>query len=235
MSLVVFGEFVVIVSVRLIPEARSGGVGGEAVDYLRATVFLGACVGLLHVLAQVKGQVAEARSAAAAMTELANTDVLTGIANRRQLHTALQERLAEAEAAPGEDPLAVVLLDLDHFKQINDTHGHDAGDAVLRRVALTLAEVVRPTDLLGRWGGEEFLVIAPRTSPADAAALAERCRASLADTAFPVVGRVTASLGVAMHRPGDSAWQLLRRADDALYGAKASGRDAVRYHRAGAA
>ena len=230
-SLGVLAAFTGIVGVRLVPALVAGQVDAVAVDHLRALVFLGASVGLLHVLAQTKEQAAEARSAAAAMAALAHTDALTGIANRRLLHTTLEQQLAETLA--DEAPLAVILRDVDHFKQVNDTHGHDVGDAVLRVLADVLRGSARDGDLVGRWGGEEFLVIAPRTTLHDAAVLAERCRMAIADTTFPVAGQVTASLGVAVHQLGDSAWQLLRRADDALYLAKRSGRDLVRQHGGG--
>jgi len=226
-SLGIFAAFLAIVVARLVPDMVAGRLSADVVDYLRITMFMIASVGLLHIIAQVKEQAAEARATAAAMTRLANTDALTGIANRRRLHEVLEERALGDRSA--QRSLAVILLDLDHFKQVNDAHGHEAGDVVLRQVGETLAAAVRDTDLLGRWGGEEFLIIAPDTTPADAATLAERCRASLAAASFPHVGTVTASLGVAMLGPGDTAWRLLRRADEALYRAKAAGRDQVRH------
>lgn len=227
-SVGIFAAYVGIVAIRLVPEAFAGRLGGEAVDYLSLMVFLGTSVGLLHVMAQVKEQAAEARSTAAAMSALANTDALTGIANRRQLLETLE---AQVSQEPAEDsPLAVILLDIDFFKQVNDTYGHDAGDVVLQQVAATLTGAVRINDFVGRWGGEEFLIIAPHTTAEEAAKLAERCRVTLSATTFDGVDQVTASLGVATHRPGDTGWLLLRRADEALYLAKATGRDRVRVY-----
>ena len=223
-SLAIVGAYIGIVGIRLVPEALSGRLGGEATDYLSQMIFLLAAVGLLHVIAQVKSQAAEARLTAEAMEELANTDALTGIANRRQLHQVLEEWVG---AAAADTNLAVVLIDLDHFKRVNDRHGHETGDAVLRRVARTLVDVARPGDLVGRWGGEEFLVIAPATTKDEAIGLAEACRVALSATTAPAVGRITASFGVAVHLDDDTAWTLLRRADDALYQAKAQGRDRV--------
>ncbi|HUG86940.1 MAG TPA: GGDEF domain-containing protein [Euzebya sp.] len=226
-SLGVVGAFSAIVSIRLVPALLAGGFDSTALDHLRALLFLGASVGLLHVLAQTKEQAAEARSTAATMTALANTDALTGIANRRQLRAVLERRLGEVLA--DDLPLAVILLDVDHFKRINDAHGHDAGDEVLRGIAGVLQGAVRDDDVVGRWGGEEFLIIAPRTTLAEATVLAERCRERIAAASFPDVDRITASLGVAVHARDDTDWQLIRRADHAMYLAKREGRDQVRH------
>ncbi|WP_370325216.1 GGDEF domain-containing protein [Euzebya sp.] len=228
LALAIVAAYVGILAARLAPDAIAGRLPADAVDFLPPIIALVAAVGLLHVLAQTKEQAAEARSHAETMTALAHTDVLTQLPNRRHLHAELESQLAEAQDEDA--PLAVILLDIDHFKRINDSHGHEAGDAVLREVAQVLGTTVRHTDLLGRWGGEEFLVVAPTTAMGDAVALAERCRMALASTMFPAVGRVTASMGVATHEPGDSAWGLLRRADAALYLAKGGGRDQVRGH-----
>ncbi len=224
-SLGILAAYVLIVGARLVPELVSGQLGGEVVEYLSIMVFLGTSVGLLHVLAQVKEQAAEARSTATAMIALANTDVLTGIANRRQLLEVLESRLAVQSDPDGRT--AVILLDLDHFKTVNDTCGHDVGDAVLRQVAAVLTGQAGPDDLVGRWGGEEFLIIVPRTAANMVMPLAERCRTAVAAATIPEVGSTTVSIGVAIHRPDESGWDLLRRADDALYRAKAAGRDRV--------
>ncbi len=224
-SLAILGTYVGILAVRLVPDVLAGRGEGVA-DHLSVVMALGAAVGLLHVIAQVKEQAAEARLTATAMEHLANTDDLTGIANRRQLQDVLDRQVSRA----AEDaPLAVILLDIDHFKVVNDTYGHHVGDTVLQRTAEVLSAQMRPSSLLGRWGGEEFLVIAPMTTSAQALVLAERCRASLAAAAFPVVGTITASLGVATHVPGETAWSLMRRVDRAMYRAKTQGRDGVVY------
>lgn len=160
------------------------------------------------------------------MTALANTDALTGLANRRRLLAVLDERIAQAEATG--NVLSVILLDIDRFKRINDTSGHDAGDLVLQGVAEALRSAISPNDLLGRWGGEEFLVISPESTASETVDLAERCRTRLAETTFPGDGSVTASLGVSSLVPGEGSWPILRRADHAMYAAKAGGRDQVR-------
>ena len=126
-----------------------------------------------------------------------------------------------------------MLFDVDHFKQVNDTHGHDAGDDVLRELAARTIKSVRSVDLAVRWGGEEFLVVMPETDLANAAAVAERLRAAVAKDSFNVKSSgeklaVTVSVGVAAAIPGaDDRDRLLKRADDALYCAKSAGRNRV--------
>jgi diguanylate cyclase (GGDEF)-like protein len=164
------------------------------------------------------------------ITRLSMTDRLTQLPNRRRLDQTLRDNL-ELAARYGSD-LAVVLIDIDHFKQVNDTHGHLAGDAVLRTIARVLAKQTRSTDMAGRWGGEEFLIVAPQTGLDKAASLAEHLRSIIAGTDFAGVGSKTISLGVAAYSPGDDLNKLLYRADAALYLAKRSGRNRVELGRA---
>jgi len=157
----------------------------------------------------------------------AATDALTGLPNRRALDETLKRMVAQALRR--EAPLAVVSIDLDHFKDVNDRFGHDKGDAVLAAVGAALSANTRASDVVGRWGGEEFLVLAPDTPLPGALALAETLRAAVARIA--VVGvdlPVSASMGVAIC-PDDAASQdlLLRQADRGLYAAKALGRNRV--------
>ena len=159
------------------------------------------------------------------ITWLSLTDPLTLLPNRARLDQALGDNM-ELAVRYGND-FAVVLIDVDHFKQVNDTHGHLVGDAVLSKLAQVLAHQTRSTDIAGRWGGEEFLIVAPQTSLDKAAKLAEKLRSSIASTDFPVVGHKTISLGVAAYSPGDDLKKLLGRVDAALYLAKRSGRDRV--------
>jgi len=154
----------------------------------------------------------------------ATTDPLTGIANRRRLDDDIERMIAQAHRY--ELPLSVVLMDLDHFKVVNDEHGHDTGDQVLIEAVERVKASLRDADLFGRWGGEEFLLLAPYTDHAAACALAERCRAAIRRSPMEV-GEVTASFGVATLDPSDDARALFRRADLALYTAKQEGRDRV--------
>lgn len=160
--------------------------------------------------------------------QLATRDELTGLPNRRHLNELLHERLQHARH--GGPQLQLALLDLDHFKAVNDTHGHAAGDEVLRIFARTIASGVRCSDTVARWGGEEFILLMTETAPADGARLLDRLRERVAALALQLptgTARLTFSTGVACLRPGEGAQELLRRADEALYQAKASGRDQV--------
>ena len=164
------------------------------------------------------------------LTAEARTDALTGLRNRRAL-----EEAAGAEVKRGTRTgatLAVIICDIDHFKQVNDRYGHEAGDKVLRAVADLLAGVARESDILGRWGGEEFLMILPDTGENEAFMVAERMRRAIETAPMPVEGlRVTISLGVAGLLPGCSEperWQeAVREADEAMYRSKKSGRNRV--------
>jgi diguanylate cyclase (GGDEF)-like protein len=155
------------------------------------------------------------------------TDELTDLANRRRFMDALRQEVARSGRL--ETPLALVLFDLDHFKQINDRSGHQKGDDVLRAASDVIRERVRETDLAARIGGEEFAVILPGTGLAGAVALAEHLRRDLSrGVVVPGVDQMlTASFGVAEHRPGELAETLIGIADRALYRAKAEGRDRV--------
>ena len=160
---------------------------------------------------------------------LATTDPLTGALNRR----AFNERAAiEAERARrGGYPLSLVLCDLDHFKSINDSFGHAAGDRVLKNFTAIVQDLIRPSDALGRAGGEEFVLMLPGSDADAAARVAERVRARFASEDFGSEGTpilVTASFGVAAWKPGTSLEAALRDTDTALYAAKAAGRDCVR-------
>lgn len=164
------------------------------------------------------------------LEELSLTDSLTGVANRR----AFDERLEDAfeQARRYGRPLSLVLADIDHFKLINDTHGHDAGDRVLRTVADVLAAGSRHSDFVARIGGEEFAVLLPETALFEAMQFGEKLRCNIAIT--PVAtGPVTISLGVANmpHSRVASFAELFRAADQALYRAKANGRNRVEMER----
>jgi diguanylate cyclase (GGDEF)-like protein len=156
-------------------------------------------------------------------------DGLTGIANRRQCEDALVAEIARAERL--DSTLTLVLADLDDFKAVNDAHGHAVGDDVLRTFADVLRSTVRDTDLAGRWGGEEFLLLLPGAEAVGAAQLADRVREAFAERSS--IGRdgeivtVTCSFGVAQYRPGDTQRELFGAADRALYQAKRAGKNRV--------
>ena len=156
---------------------------------------------------------------------LSMTDRLTGLANRRQLDTLLEHEIARCERHGTE--FSVIMLDIDDFKRVNDEHGHDVGDTVLIAVAEVLKENIRRLDVLGRWGGEEFLILCSDTPAEQATAVAEKLRRALAAHAIEPTGAKTASFGITAFRPGDSIRALTRRADAALYRAKEAGRNRV--------
>ena len=162
------------------------------------------------------------------LREAARRDALTGLLNRHALQELAQRELAMARRQRAS--LSLIAIDVDHFKQVNDRHGHAAGDSVLEGVARILTPALRESDLLFRVGGEEFLVLLPFTGLAEAGIVAERLRSVIAAGGWqaPALGRITASLGVAQMDPEGESWELaLQRVDQALYAAKAAGRNRV--------
>jgi diguanylate cyclase (GGDEF)-like protein len=155
----------------------------------------------------------------------ANTDSLTGLFNRRKGREIIEREISRA--ARYNRPLSIVMLDLDHFKEINDRNGHLTGDRVLRSVAQTLQGQMRNTDILMRWGGEEFIVISVETEEAEARRLAERLRAALEASPNQNNVRPTGSFGITQLQDDDTFDSFLRRVDDKLYEAKSSGRNKV--------
>jgi diguanylate cyclase (GGDEF)-like protein len=182
---------------------------------------------------QLEARVEERTAALSAANErlqtLASTDSLTGALNRRALFELLQREIVREHRY--HRPLAAVIFDIDHFKDVNDRWGHAAGDAVLKRVVAAAQGVVRSPDVLARYGGEEFVIVAPETGRNGALQLAERVRTAVRETETALDGgaiRVTASFGVALLDSGDQRPEdLLLRGDRALYAAKAAGRDCV--------
>ena len=159
---------------------------------------------------------------------LATTDSLTNLPNRRGFELHVEQALQEAQR--DSSPLCAVMLDLDNFKQINDRHGHLAGDEVLRSFAERLRAALRQSDILCRWGGEEFILLLKNTDRHAAHELAEKLRQHCADQRYPMDGealQVTVSLGLSQWQPGEALHDLLGRTDRALYRAKQAGRDRV--------
>jgi diguanylate cyclase (GGDEF)-like protein len=158
--------------------------------------------------------------------KMASTDSLTGIFNRRHFLSIAQEKVTEL--AKREGSLGVIMLDIDHFKRVNDTFGHDVGDAVLKTLTLLVTEAVRASDVFARWGGEEFIVLISNLNGVQTVQIAERIRQVVEQYSFEIIGKLTISLGVSMIQQTDeSIDSVINRADDALYQAKQSGRNKV--------
>lgn len=165
------------------------------------------------------------QSLAQDLRSLATTDPLTGLFNRLKFDEALLEQIARSDRY-GEG-FSLVFFDVDHFKAVNDTYGHPAGDRVLVALAAAAAANIRSSDILARWGGEEFALLAPGTDTLLAREVAEKLRLAIREIAIEGVGRVSCSFGVTGFEPGDSAETIVARADQALYRAKQGGRNRV--------
>ena len=160
-----------------------------------------------------------------ALTQASYTDLLTGLPNRRAMLERIKAELDRS--ARGLSHPALLMVDVDHFKQVNDRFGHEVGDRVLQALATSLSSAIRGYDLCARWGGEEFLVLLPDSEPQAALGIGEKIRqaATQAATELPAI---TLSVGVAAHRQGETLTSLVQRADDAMYEAKHLGRNQVR-------
>jgi two-component system cell cycle response regulator len=171
---------------------------------------------------------AELRDKNAMLERLSTTDPVTGLRTRRFVGELLS--IEALRASRYKTPLSIAMCDVDHFKRINDTFGHPAGDAVLALLCQVMQRALRATDVAGRWGGEEFLLVLPHTDLDGAASFAERVRQAIEETEFDVVSAphpVTLSIGVAGLRDGQNVEQLIAAADEALYAAKGAGRNRV--------
>ena len=206
-------------------ELRDGGVSAQVISYLaRIHLFLLALLLATAIMTLAREQHRRTQIRAEILDRWANTDSLTGVANRRAADRMLRTRLTEAERY--DRKLSVILLDVDHFKTINDRQGHACGDAVLQGLARRLETCLRETDCLARWGGEEFLIIMPEIDARAAAEVAIRCQAALSATEIEDQ-TISATFGVAGFQSGDSIEALVGRADRALYAGKKDGRNRV--------
>ncbi|MBV1709624.1 MAG: GGDEF domain-containing protein [Erysipelothrix sp.] len=157
---------------------------------------------------------------------ISQTDALTGISNRLKLDEIMLKELARVRC--GTPHFSVIMGDLDLFKRVNDNFGHLAGDQILIEIAAAILSICRLTDTVGRWGGEEFLIICPETSVEGAMVLAEKIRKAVETLPFHRYGNVTISLGVTCSKADDDINTIIHRADKALYLAKSEGRNQVR-------
>jgi diguanylate cyclase (GGDEF)-like protein len=158
-------------------------------------------------------------------SDTGGTDALTQVGNRKFLDDALLQEIERVKRY--QRPLSIMMLDVDHFKKINDTLGHQTGDATLIELARIVRENTRQTDIVGRWGGEEFMVILPETPIEKTHLLADKLRKTVEHYAFSAAGKQTVSLGIAQLQDGESLERLIHRTDLALYQAKDKGRNRV--------
>jgi diguanylate cyclase (GGDEF)-like protein len=223
---------VVFLSGRALASDVVEAFGLGAHDYLRKPFAPTELEARVDAAIQIYRLQAELRQANTELDLQARTDSLTGLWNRRHLQHQLEVR--DASARGRGESFVVLMVDIDRFKAINDTYGHEEGDKVLRQVASCLQSSVRPDDVVGRWGGEEFLLILPRTHLAAAMVVGARICARVRENYIDVGGsrpvRVTVSVGVAVSTSfhGSGPDDVARAADQALYDAKALGRDQVR-------
>ncbi len=159
------------------------------------------------------------------LEKMATTDKLTDVFNRTKFHEVMKKELERAVRY--RHPLSMIMFDIDHFKKVNDTYGHSTGDYVLRTLTQIVKETLREADYLVRWGGEEFLIIAPETELERADVLAERIRKAVEAYQFNFGGAITVSLGVTRFHRDDTEDSFVKRADDAMYAAKQKGRNCV--------
>ena len=180
---------------------------------------------VLFFLSKLKDRLRESQIVAERMKVLAQRDVLTGLLNRRHLVHVLEQEMENSQRYG--PPLSFMVFDLDDFKWFNDTLGHDAGDSMLLEIARLVESLLRANDHFGRWGGEEFAIVAPQTSLEAAQQLADRLRVGIEHRSLGLARPLSASFGIAEYCPGDSTSTLFKRADMALYHAKKRGKNRV--------
>jgi diguanylate cyclase (GGDEF)-like protein len=204
----------------------------EMVGFAHGTIWLLGLAGLYAGYTGLRRRTHERDMALAELKRLnvqlegqATTDPLTGIWNRRKFSEQLHAEIQESNRYGM--PLALIFFDVDHFKKVNDTYGHDTGDLVLKEISRVVSETIRHTDIFARFGGEEFVILVHNNDVRTGRDLAEKIRSVVSHHIFPLVGRVTCSVGVAQFYPDDSPEALIQRADTAMYAAKQGGRNRV--------
>jgi len=207
--------------------ASSQGDRLDELARLGRTEFDSVIDGFNRVLRRLQATQAELVEKNRQLEAVSKTDQLTGVFNRRHLDEVLNSALTFSRHDGM--PFSIILLDVDRFKSVNDTYGHQVGDRVLVEIARCILEVKRITDTVGRWGGEEFLLICADTDLDDAVRFAETLRDAVAARVFSVTGQMTASLGVACVQQSDTIHGMISRADQALYRSKERGRNRVEY------
>ncbi|HEX7089803.1 MAG TPA: diguanylate cyclase [Longimicrobiales bacterium] len=221
---------IILVTVRDTTRDKVAGLDAGADDYLTKPINFPELEARVRSMLRIRRLQTELQEKNKELAQLSISDGLTGLYNHRHSQEVLHEEFERAKRTG--EPVAVAMFDLDHFKEVNDTHGHQVGDRVLQEMAEILRRTAREIDKLGRYGGEEFIAILPDTDLDDAAVFAERVRQDVARHLFPAddtVFRMTVSAGVAVFpdRGIITPPDLIRRADQALYAAKEAGRNRV--------
>lgn len=227
-ALIAVSVFLASFGIVIVQIVRWNTLGVDAANSGRVvSIYLmaGALLGFLIVLSAYRAHAERLRSEYELMREIAYTDALTGLPNRRRLYEELRQLIGMAERYG--QRFCVCLFDLDHFKQLNDRHGHLIGDQVLCAVAHTVLLHLRTVDHFGRWGGEEFAILLPQTCLQDAQTALERVRLALHTISVPDASVITASFGVTEYLPGDTSETILHRADQTMYLAKTTGRNRI--------
>ncbi len=216
---------VIIAASGLMLQWKAYGPQTEPLIYLiRVHLFLLLILGLTSVGTTMQDKLKNALIRAEVLNRWATTDMLTGLPNRRLAESFIRQQI-NASSRYGHN-FWIISADLDNFKEVNDTRGHAVGDEVLKETARALLNNVREADLVARWGGEEFLIVATHSDAAGVHELAERCRRAVAEQ--PLAGvNITATLGVTGYRPGEPLEDILSRADQMLYSGKDAGRNRV--------
>lgn len=207
---------------------KVAGLALGANDYITKPFRRDELLARVEVALRIKREAENLRHSNAQLTALSMTDSLTGVYNRRYLDQRLEEEVARSHRHGY--ALSCLMIDIDHFKRVNDRYGHQEGDRVLQAIGTVIRQAVRISDVVGRYGGEEFTVIAPSTSLLSAMVVGERIRTRVEQCEFRIADdtvHVTVSIGVAELTPSGSAQSLIAAADRALYLAKTAGRNRV--------
>lgn len=223
--------YVMLLTARTSTQDIIAGLEAGADDYIIKPFDVDELRARLTISERILGLERKLRETLDQMREMAMHDSLTGAFNRRATYDVIEDELNRSRRE--EKPLSIIMMDIDHFKNVNDQFGHAAGDEALRRVAQTLRDHIRPYDYVGRWGGEEFLVVVPGSNLEESEHLAERLRIAISTLKIPVddneICPLYASFGVTTALPPDviSIDRLVQRADEAMYLAKEQGRNRV--------
>jgi len=188
-------------------------------------IFSGLVLILISVIIYQYFEIKKRKQFELKLIKTATIDSLTGLFNRKHIDYMLQKEVEEAKRYA--TPLSIIFCDIDHFKRINDKYGHQVGDDVLKELSAVMRRELRKSDIIGRWGGEEFLIILPNTHLKEALNVAKKLQNAIREHTFATIGHLTCSFGVTEFKKEDSIYKLMIRVDQALYEAKNTGRDKI--------